>query len=259
MVAAERVPIERRASVCKAVGYERLPAASFAGRQARCAPLPRRIPLLALARRRALLQTLRSRHYRPANPRARIAWNARQITTAMSYRWLHIDAERMGLHRSHPRREIAPRLSSGNARADCGRAAGTRPPRSCLRGAPRSRENADTLERLCETEPRLVPRCYRAPPPAAQSRNRAACDSSGCVSATRPAEKAESARAEEPAQFYRCPACGDQVDSQSPEQIRAHHHQVLHREALEQRSTLSSAARNHAAQTWIHGQRTGCS
>jgi hypothetical protein len=73
-------------------------------------------------------------------------------------------------------------------------------------------------------------------------------------------EKAVHSRAVRQAErFYRCPACGEQVDNDSPEEIRFHHSHVLHPGEVDQRYAVSAAARHHAAQTWIIGPRRACS
>jgi len=75
------------------------------------------------------------------------------------------------------------------------------------------------------------------------------------VNATKHGDQWRRSQVGKPSRFYRCPACGEQVDKESPEQIRIHHYHALHRDGLEQRSVLSPPARQHAAQTWVHGQR----
>ncbi|HZE56707.1 MAG TPA: hypothetical protein VE031_02525 [Chthoniobacterales bacterium] len=64
---------------------------------------------------------------------------------------------------------------------------------------------------------------------------------------------------EEAARYYRCSACGEQVDNQSREEIRLHSYHLLHREEVDpQRYPVLPAARLHAAQTWIHRQVRVC-
>jgi hypothetical protein len=70
---------------------------------------------------------------------------------------------------------------------------------------------------------------------------------------TPPKENAEASR------YYRCSACGEQVDNQSREEIRLHSYHLLHSdEVAPQRIAASPAARLHAAQTWIHKQVRAC-
>jgi hypothetical protein len=179
----------------------------------------------------------------------------------MPDRGLHLDSERLGLCRSFSRGKITARFSPGREPVKCREGFGGTHPRPPARYGAQTRrgpnENVICL-RFPETAFHLrtlgsAPRHSRAANLAAPDRDRSARDSSDCVSLIRPGAQAERTLVPPLTRFCRCPACGEPVDNQAPEQVRGHHHHVLHRDGVAQRSTLSSAAHHHAAQTWIHG------